>query len=79
MENFELIARIKHESGSKLLCVTSTLRNIDKVMEAKGLSGTLINDRFDITIQESINTAIASLNDLHLVFKKYEEIANGKA
>ena len=48
-------------------------------MEAKGLSGTLINDRFDITIQESINTAIASLNDLHLIFKKYEEIANGKA
>lgn len=79
MENFELIARIKHESGSKLLCIASTLRNIDKVMEAKGLSGTLINDRFDITIQESINTAIASLNDLHLIFKKYEEIANGDA
>lgn len=71
MESFELIARIKHESGSKLLSIASTLRNIEKVMEAKGLSGTLINDRYDLTIQDSIGTVMASLEDLHLIFKKY--------
>jgi hypothetical protein len=76
MENFELIARIKHESGSKLLSIASTLRNIEKVMEAKGLSETLINEKYDLTIQDSIGTAMASLEDLHLIFKKYERLTD---
>lgn len=75
MNKYEIMSRIKHESGSKIIGISSVLRNINKCMESKGLSGTLINDKYNITIQDSIKTALKSLDDLYFIFKKYESIS----
>ena len=76
MDKLEIISRIKHESGSKLIGIGCIIRNIDKCLTDKGLSSILINDNYDITIKDSIKTALKSLDDLHSIFKKYEILSN---
>jgi hypothetical protein len=74
MDNFELISRIKHEAGSKILGLSSALNNINTVIKKNSLCNELINEKFNITVSDSINTAMQSINELHLILKKYEDL-----
>ena len=74
MDNYELISKIKHDFGTKLLGINSCLNNINRVIEKNNLSNELINDNFQITVSDTLKTAKKTLEEIHNVLNKYENL-----
>ncbi len=76
MDNYELISKIKHEAGTKLLSIGSALRNIDKALNDAGQSELMISETYGLKVSDAIKHCFSSLSELHEIFKKYESITN---
>ena len=74
MDNYELISKIKHDLGTKILGVNSCLNNINKVIEKNNLSDELINNNFKMTVSDTLKTAKETLKEIHNILNKYENL-----
>ena len=72
MENYELLARIKHETGTKLLGISSALRNIDTAIKKNGLENLMISEKHGLSVSDAISQALKTLWDIHEVYNDYE-------
>lgn len=72
MENYELLARVKHEAGTKLLGISSVLKNIDQALKRNGHENLMISEKYNISAVDSIQTAINTLKEINEIFTKYE-------
>lgn len=72
--NYETLARVKHEAGLHLLSVASSLRNMEHTLKANGCDTLMINERYKVSVQDAINSAMNSLDEVHKIFIKYENL-----
>jgi len=76
MDNYELIAKIKHEAGTKLLSIASALRNVDTALKNSGNEKIWVSEKHGITASDSLTAAMNTLDQLHEIFKKYERLTD---
>lgn len=74
MDNYELLARVKHEAGTKLLNIGSVLKNIDQALKRNGHEKLMISEKYNVTALESIETAMNNLEEIHNIFIKYQKL-----
>jgi tRNA (Thr-GGU) A37 N-methylase len=74
MDNYELLARVKHEAGTKLLNIGSVLKNIDQALKRNGHENLMISEKYNVSVLDSIETAMNNLEEIHKIFIKYENL-----
>jgi signal transduction histidine kinase len=78
MDNYELLARIKHELGTKLLGVGSSVRNLEKALDDNmpDWKETRVSKNYNVTMVDTVESIKKTLGEINEILLKYEDLAN---